>query len=218
MTNTTNPIILDTWIPTKWKDFRQIIDDPANKNLKAYYYHHHMRLEMLPVGFDHSKDHSLISLAINLFGIVRHLPINLLDNCSFRKVGIKEFQSDIAVYVKEKTRIIPQGTNIVNLNQYLSPDLVVEIAKTSFLDDIGTKRSLYESLDIKEYWVIDVENCKIIAYALKSDGSYKIKSSNLFFGLNLAILEEALRKSRHEDQSAIGQWLMTQFQKKDKSI
>ncbi|HAC62965.1 MAG TPA: Uma2 family endonuclease [Cyanothece sp. UBA12306] len=212
MTNTTTKITLDTWIPAKWEDFIQIINDPANEKLKAYYYHHHMRLEMLPVGFDHSKDHSLISLAINLFGILQNIPFNLLDNCSFRQVGIKEFQPDIATYVGEKTKIIPSGTNIVNLNQYSPPDLVVEIAKTSFLDDIGTKRSLYESLDIKEYWVIDVENCQIIAYSLQSEGSYKIQSSNVLSGLNLAILQEALSKSRQEDQSAIGRWLMTQFQ------
>jgi Uma2 family endonuclease len=212
MTTTQTQITLDTWIPAKWEDFLQIIDDPTNGKLKAYYYHHHMRLEMLPVGFDHSKDHSLLMMVIHLFGILHNLPLNLLDNCSFRKVGIKEFQPDIAAYIGKRSKIIPSGTNIVNLNQYETPDLVIEIAKTSLLDDIGTKRSLYESLDIKEYWVVDVENCQIIAYTLESNGSYQIQSSQVFLGLDLAILEEALRKSRQEDQSAVGRWLMTQFQ------
>lgn len=212
MTTTQIKIILDTWIPAKWEDFLQIVDDLTNEKLKAYYYHHHMRLEMLPVGFDHSKDHSLISLTINLFGILQNIPLNLLDNCSFRKVEIKEFQPDIAVYVGENTKTIPSGTNIVNLNQYSSPNLVIEIAKTSFLDDIGTKRSLYESLDIKEYWVIDVEKCQIIAYRLESEGSYRIQSSQVLSGLNFVILETALNKSRQQDHSTVGQWLMTQFQ------
>ena len=212
MTNTQTLMTLDTWIPAKWEEFLQIADDPANEKLKAYYYHHHMRLEMLPIGFDHSTDHSLIIVAINLFCILKNIPLKLADNCSFRKAGIKEFQPDIAAYVGEKAKIIPQETNIVDLNQYSPPDLVVEIAKTSFLDDIGTKRSLYESLDIKEYWVIDVKNCQIIAYCLESEGSYRIQSSNVFSGLNLVILEEALSKNRQEDQSAVGQWLMKQFQ------
>ncbi|MGK7946023.1 MAG: Uma2 family endonuclease [Microcystaceae cyanobacterium] len=213
MTTTKTKIILNTWIPAKWDDFLHIVDDPANGKLKAYYYHHHLRLEMLPVGFDHSTDHSLIIIAINLFGIVNNVPLKLADNCSFRKVGIKEFQPDIAVYLGERSTIIPSGTNIVNLDQYSTPNLVVEIAKTSLLDDIGTKRSLYESLDIKEYWVVDVENCQIIAYRLELNGSYKIQSSQLLSGLTFAILEEALKKSRQEDQSAVGRWLMTQFQK-----
>ncbi|MGK7955702.1 MAG: Uma2 family endonuclease [Crocosphaera sp.] len=213
MINTQTTIVLDQWIPTQWEDFLQIIDDPINEKLKAYYYHHHMRLEMLPVGFDHGSDHSLIIVAINLFCIVNHIPLRLSDNCSFRKGDIKEFQPDIAAYTGERANVIPSGTNIVNLNQYSPPDLVVEIAKTSFFDDIGTKRSLYESLDIKEYWVVDVENCQVIAYGLESQGSYKIQSSKVFSGLNLAVLEEALNKSRQEDQSTVGQWLMTQFQK-----
>lgn len=207
MTITQTPIILDTWIPTTWEDFLQITNDQANEKLKAYYYHYHMRLEMLPVGFDHS----LIIVAINLFSILHRIPLKLADNCSFRQTGIKEFQPDIAAYVGEQAKIIPSGTNIVNLNQYPSPDLVVEISKSSFLDDIGTKRSLYESLSIKEYWIIDVENCQVIAYHLTSEGSYRIKSSQVLSGLDLVILETALSKSRQEDQSAVGQWLMTQF-------
>jgi Uma2 family endonuclease len=212
MTTTQTKIILDTWIPAKWEDFLQIVNNPANDKLKAYYYHNHMRLEMLPVGFDHSTDHSLIIVAMNLLCIVNNIPLKLADNCSFRKVGVKEFQPDIAAYVGDRTKLIPSGTNIVNLDQYSPPDLVVEIAKTSFLDDIGVKRSLYELLDIKEYWVIDVENCQMIAYRLELEGSYKIQSSQVLSGLNLAILEEALHKSRQEDHSAVGQWLMTQFQ------
>ncbi|MCC5649018.1 Uma2 family endonuclease [Nostoc sp. XA013] len=48
-----------------------------------------------------------------------------------------------------------------------APDLVIEIAKTSLLDDLGTKRclatsrfasTLYEELGIAEYWVVDVQN------------------------------------------------------------
>ncbi len=85
-------------------------------------------------------------------------------------------------------------------------------SKTTFVDDIGTKRSLYESLEVGEYWIIDVENRQIIAYALTKEGSYRIHISQIFSELNLAILEEALRKSSQEDQSSIGQWLMTQFQ------
>ncbi|MDJ0731652.1 MAG: Uma2 family endonuclease [Crocosphaera sp.] len=212
MTTTQTKIVLDKWIPITWEDFLQITDDPANEQLKAYYYHHHMRLEMLPVGFDHSLDHSLIIVAINLFCILKNIPLQLADNCSFRKTNLKEFQPDIACYVGENAKIIPQGTNIVNLNQYSPPDLVVEISQTSFLDDIGIKRSLYESFGIKEYWVINVENCQIIAYTLEVEGSYRLQFSQVFSGLNLAILQEALSKSRQEDHSEVGQWLMTQFQ------
>ncbi|MDJ0659816.1 MAG: Uma2 family endonuclease [Crocosphaera sp.] len=212
MQNTKTLIPLDTWIPTKWSDFLEMIEDPAYEKKKAYYYHHSMRLEMLSVGFDHSRDHSMIIVAIHLFCILNNIPLTLADNCSYRKVGIKECQPDISCYIGTQANIIPQGTNIVNLDQYSPPDLVVEVAKTSFLDDIGTKRSLYESLNIKEYWIIDVQNRQIIAYTLEPKGSYLIQTSSVLLGLNLSILEEALRKNQQEDQAAVGQWLMQQFQ------
>lgn len=202
----------DTWIPIIWNDFIRIIEDPAYEKAKAYYYHHHMRLEMLPVGFDHSIAHSIIIVAINLFCILNTIPLSLADNCSYRKVGIRECQPDISCYLGDKSKIISPGTNIVNLNQYPSPDLVVEIAKTSLLDDLGIKRSLYEALGVREYWVIDVENTRIMAYQMQNKGSYQIERSQVLSGLDIAILEEALRQSHQSDQSAVGRWLMTQFQ------
>ncbi|MEH2279279.1 MAG: Uma2 family endonuclease [Nostoc sp.] len=97
-----------------------------------------------------------------------------------------------------KTQDIPAGRGIVNLDRYLAPDLVIEIAKTSLLDDLGTKRSLYEELGIAEYWVVDVQNSQIIAYAIAEQGSKRIQESQVFPGI--AILEEALRRSREINQ------------------
>ena len=58
----------------------------------------------------------------------------------------------------------------------------------------------------------NVENRQIIAYTLEPKGSYLIQTSQVLSGLNFAILEEALRKSQQEDQAAVRQWLMEQFQ------
>lgn len=212
MTNPQTLMATETWIPAKWGEFLQIIEDPAYEKGKTYYYHNHIRLEMLPVGFDHSTGHSIIIVALNLFCILRNIPVTLADNCSYRKAGISECQPDISAYVGTKAKIIPQGTNIVNLNQYPPPDLVIEISKTTLLDDLGTKRSLYESLGVREYWIVDLENNQIIAYQMENKGSYLINSSQVLSDLDLSLLEEALRQSRQSDQSVVGRWLMTQFQ------
>ncbi|UZQ54031.1 Uma2 family endonuclease [Trichothermofontia sichuanensis B231] len=79
----------DTWIPATWAEFLQIVDDPAYGKSKGYYCHGQMRLEMqVSVGFDHSQDHGVIALAINLYGILKGIPFTVLDNCSF---GSSEF-------------------------------------------------------------------------------------------------------------------------------
>jgi Uma2 family endonuclease len=100
----------------------------------------------------------------------------------------------------------------VNLDRYPSPNLVIEIAKSSLLDDMGAKRSLYEELGVAEYWVVDVQNAQVVAYAMADQGSKRIQVSLVLPRLAIAIVEEALRRSREMDQSQVGGWLLTQFQ------
>ena len=91
--------------------------------------------------------------------------------------------------------------------------MVIEIAEISLLDDLGTKRSLYEELGIAEYWVVDVQNSQIIAYAMAEQGSKRIQESQVLPGI--AILEEALRRSREINLSQVRAWLLNQFQQKE---
>ena len=203
---------LNTWVPTAWEDYLTQLNDPNNSQAKGYYHLGCMRLEMLPVGFDHSTDHSLLSLAINLFGIAKGLPLVIADSCTYRKINMRDCQPDLSVYVGENVTAVPKQTNIVNLNQYPPPNLTIEISKTTLLDDLGAKRSLYESLGVQEYWVVDVEKNEIIAYAMSQTGSHRIQTSNVLNGLSLSVLEMALTQSQTQDQTAIGSWLMAEFQ------
>jgi Uma2 family endonuclease len=204
--------ITETWIPTPWDEYLTQLNDPKYSQAKGYYHLGCMRLEMHPVGFDHSTDHSLLSLAINLYGIATGLPLTIADSCMCRKAGSRECQPDLSVYVGNAVTAIPKNTNIVNLNQYLPPNLAIEISKTTLIDDLGNKRSLYETIGIQEYWVVDVEKSIIMAYAMSNNGSHRIQESGILNGLALELLEVALQKSQTQDQSSIGSWLMGQFQ------
>jgi len=204
----------DTWIYTSWVDYEQLINNLLNEKTKSYYYKGYMRLEMAPVSFDHGKDHVVIIFAVTLFATIRGILATGLDTTTFRKTGIQDCQPDVAYYLRECAQSIPTGTGIVKLDLYPAPDLVIEIAKTSLLDDLGTKRSLYEDLGVAEYWVVDVQNAQIIAYAMADQGSKRIRESKVFPGLVIAILEEALRRSREMSQSEVGAWLLNQFQQK----
>jgi Uma2 family endonuclease len=202
----------DTWIYTSWADYEQIIINLPNEKAKSYYYKGYMRLEMAPVSFDHGKDHVVIIFAVTLFATIRGILATGLDTTTFRKTGIQDCQPDVAYYLRERAQSIPTGTGIIKLDLYPAPDLVIEIAKTSLLDDLGTKRSLYEDLGVAEYWVVDVQNAQIIAYAMADQGSNRIRESQVFPGLAIAILEEAFRRSREMSQSEVGAWLLNQFQ------
>ncbi len=211
---TAKPIqpISDIWMPVAWDEYKALVSNPTYEKTKCYYLNGHMRLEMPPVSHDHAERDATITLAVNLFGITQEIPFKVLGNCTYRKSGVAECQPDVSLYVGEQTHAVPFGTGIVHLETYPAPDLVIEVAMSSLFDDLSVKRFLYESLGVKEYWVVDVEKTQITAYAIVEGGSKPIRVSQVLPGLDLSIIEEALYRSRETDQSQVGAWLLKQFQ------
>ena len=108
---------------------------------------------MSPVGDDHARDRTSITLTTGLFAGLKDIPMNEIDNCTYRKTGFQDAQPDLSYYIGEKANSTPSGTTIVDLDTYPPPDLAIEIevANTSLTDDRGKKRLLYEDLNVKEY-------------------------------------------------------------------
>ena len=203
---------LDTWISAPWQEFVDIADSPDSTKLKSYYDKGKMRFEPMSTGSDHSKDHMTIIMSVGLFATLQGLPINGHNDCSFRKKGYTEFQPDASYYVGANADVIPWGTRIIDLDQYPLPDLVIEISDTSLADDLGAKRLQYEDLGISEYWIVNVQTMQIVAFAHGHDGSIRrIRESQVLTGLKMEVLEQALQRSRQENQSATTAWLMEQF-------
>ena len=188
-------------------------DDPAYNKAKCYYRNGQMRIETISVGPDYSRDNPIALFAINLFCTIKGISLNGLDNCSYRKTGVRECQPDVSYYIGETAQLAPSGSSIASLDVTPPPDLVIEVADSTLADDIGEKRLLYEELKVAEYWVADVQKSQIIAFAIIADnGSRRIFQSEVLPGLTIAVLEEALRRSRTEDQAQVGAWLLAQFQ------
>jgi Uma2 family endonuclease len=212
MTLLETQIPLETWLSAPWEEFVNIADDPTSAKRKSYYYNGRMRIEPMSTGSEHSNDHAIIIFALTLFATLRSIPIMAKDSCSYRKSSVQEFQPDVSYYVGEHVDAIPWGTRVVDLNLYPVPDLVIEISDTSIGDDKGEKRIQYEVLKISEYWIVDVKNLQIIAWEIAPDNSSRrIEVSKVLPGLPLATLAEALRRSRQENQTIVGSWLMEQF-------
>lgn len=201
----------DSWIAASWDEFLQAADNPDYDKAKFYYYQNHLRIEMSPIGNDHATDHSIVNSIIHLYAALKQVSIMSRDACSYRKVGQWEVQPDISCHVGENAMAIPYGTGIVDLAQYPPPDLVIEIANSSLSDDQGKKRLLYEELGVKEYWIVDVKASKILAFKVENQGSYQIRESLILPDLKLAILEEALQKTRQTNHGEVMRWLLTQF-------
>jgi Uma2 family endonuclease len=203
----------DTWVVATWDEYIQMIEDPAYKRARGYYRNGQMRIETMPVEPDPASDNTIITFAVNLFCTIKSISLTGLTNCSYRKTGIRESQPDVSYYIGEKAQLAPTGTSIANLDDVPPPDLAIEIADTSLSDDIGEKRLLYEELNVGEYWVIDVQKVQIIAFEIiGNNGSRRITQSQVLPGLEIALLQEALVRSRDADQAQVGAWLLSQFQ------
>lgn len=207
------PFLTDTWARATWDEYLGTIDDLAYPRAKGYYYDGRMKIEMARIGHDHAADNTVGSFAVNLFCGLKSIPTRGLTNCTYRKVGYRDAQPDISYYIGANSDIIPWGTTIVDLDQYPAPDLAIEIASTSISDDIGEKRLLYEDLQVKEYWVVDVQAVQILAFAIADQGSRRITKSQVLPGLAISLLQEAFQRTRQMNQSQVVNWLLAEFQK-----
>ncbi len=214
MSTVLNKIPTDTWIMTTWNEYLQETENPDRTKAKFYYNKGKLRIEMSPLGNDHASDHYILSHAIGLYAAFNNIELNGKDNCTYEKTGSKSAQPDLSFYIGTTVDAVPYGTTIIELDSYPPPTLVIEIANTSLGDDLGEKRLLYEDLEVQEYWIVDVKNVKIIAFAMEQEGSKRIKQSLVLPDLEIALLEEALRRTRQTNHSRVSAWLLEQFQKK----
>jgi Uma2 family endonuclease len=211
-----NPIatfIPNQWQTADWDTFVAIADDPAHAKSKCYYFESQMQVETMGVGPNHAIYNGLIYAAIVLYCALKQIQSRGLVNASYRKPDRTEAQPDISYYFNESAINIPDSNTIIDLETYPAPGLTIEIAATSLNEDLGTKRLLYESLGVKEYWVINVELNEILAFQILGiNGSQRIYESIVLPGLDLSVLEEALRSRKTCDDSQIMSQLLAQFQ------
>lgn len=208
MTSVLEQLQTDNWVEASWDEYSQAIENPAATKYRCYYHAGKMRIEAMPIGSDHADAHALLLFAVSLFATLRNLELTAKDNCSYRKVGQTEFQPDLSYYAGSNAAAIPKGTRIIDLDIYPLPGLVVEIADTTLADDQGAKRLQYETLGISEYWIVNVQTCEILAFAIANQGSRRIQESIVLTGLAIDFLQQTLKRSQEEGQTSARAWLL----------
>ncbi len=211
----------DTWVQATWEEFVAVCDQldgllkiPRLENAQCYYDSGWMRIETMGTGSGHGQDNTLLSQVVSLFGIVRNIRLKGFTNTSFRLLGLRECQPDLAFYVAEDIpeKFPPKTTELINVEIYGAPTLAIEISLFTLSDDLGQKRLLYERLGIREYWVVDVQSAMMIAFAVKDGGSWEIRESQVLPGLTMSTIESALRQNQTLDDTEVSRLLMQQFQ------
>jgi Uma2 family endonuclease len=202
----------DTWVPASWETYLVLCNRSDFEKARCYYDKGWMRFEMAALGPWHGRDNAVVLKVIGLFAGLKSIRSVELINTSFRKIGEREAQPDIAFYLGQGFQLPPRNNQPVEVEVYGAPQLAVEIASTTLGDDLGRKRLLYERLGVQEYWVVNVAMSEVVAFAVENGGSREIRESQVLPGLALSTVEEAMQRSQTEDDGALTRWLIQTFQ------
>ena len=161
--------------------------------------------------FRSAQDNGLLATTISFYGAIKNFSFVLFVNGSFRKSGERECQPDLAYYIGENIQRPTKNNQAVDVEVWGAPTLAIEISSTTLSDDLGNKRLLYERLGVSEYWVVNVQEAKMIAFEVANGGSRQIQASLVLPGLPMSLIEEALQRSQTEDDGPVSRWLIQQF-------
>jgi Uma2 family endonuclease len=209
-------LVTDTWVKASWEAFLSLADRPELEQARLYYDYGSLRIETMPIGSGHSRDNTLLSQTVSLYGAIKTIRLVSFTNGSFRKPGVQECQPDLAFYLGPDFQIPPKTSQPVDVDQFGAPHLAIEIASTTLSDDLGRKRLLYERLGVQEYWVVDVAAGEVVAFAVADRGSKQIRASQVLPGLAIDLVETVIQRSQTEEDGAINRWLLQVFQSQGK--
>lgn len=76
--------------------------------------------------------------------------------------------------VQPDITVVCDASKITNAGCVGAPDLIVEvISKSSVKKDLHQKYRIYETAGVKEYWIVNPEDCSLIIFTLTESGHYQ---------------------------------------------
>ncbi|MBP0016771.1 MAG: Uma2 family endonuclease [Cyanobacteria bacterium SBLK] len=211
-TKTTMP--LTEWKIASWKEYEAWRDAETRERVKLYYYQNRLLVEMGSEGINHSSISDLIAMLFFIwFSQQTSQTSNSFGGCLLEKAEQSSAAPDIVLYLGDDYPIWQPGERrYIDLDRWRIPDLVGEISDTTLADDLDEKKSLYASLGIPEYWVVDVVGRRVFAFRLQDNNQYReCRVSQSLAGLPIALLEQTLARLQDESNISAANWFATQI-------
>jgi Uma2 family endonuclease len=209
-------------VPSKrsatWDDYIEIRDrceaDPQDRSRIFFNKNLLWVKDMGWEGIIHSKVNSLFAMLVAFwFTVHPEQTAEFFGGCLLEKARFQSASPDFAVYVGEG---IPQWqpgeSRRINLNEWRVPDLVGEVADTTLAIDLDEMKQLYAAMGVPEYWVIDVQGRRVLAFRLQDDGYYEQCAESVALpGLKMELLEATLEQLQQGTNILAANWFMKQL-------
>ncbi|MGC8713979.1 MAG: Uma2 family endonuclease [Leptodesmis sp.] len=180
-----------------WQDYVAIRDNPDLDWRKIAFHQGWLLVDMGTEGPGHASFSDLITAIFFVWAFVHpEVVLQSYGRCLIEKPDTHACSPDLVLYKGVNIpKWKPGEARRIILDRYRLPDLVGGIADTTLGIDLDEQKQLYASLEIPEYWVIDVKGMRLFAFGLTPAGVYEaIQVSRVLEGLAIALVEQTLER------------------------
>ena len=214
------------WEVATWEDYlryRDVLpvsvgssDETELTEMRLFFNDGYLLVEMGNEGINHSRFNHLFTMLFAFWFASRQpeQPLDVLGGCVLEKPQKQAASPDIVLYIGGNSPQWKEGEpRRINLDEWRVPDLVGEIGDTTLATDLDEKKKLYAQLEIPEYWVVDIQGKRVLAFRLQENGKYcQCTVSQAVTGLPILLLEQTLLRLE-SDNFAAALWFSQQIAK-----
>jgi Uma2 family endonuclease len=215
-----SPDLSPQWQAATWEDYLaccQRAESEQAESFKIFFNQGYLFIDMGWEGIDHARFRELLTMIITFwFAAQPDAPVfDCLGGCIIEKPDQKAGAPDQVLYIGgDSPRWQTGEPRRINLRQWRVPNLVCEVSDTTLATDLDEKKQLYAALEIPEYWVIDVDGYRVLAFRLGNDGRYRqCAVSGALDGLAIALVEQAFARLSQGTNGSAALWFAQQLQK-----
>lgn len=207
-------LVFPEWKPGSWDDFIAYLDDPTFDDVKVFYHRGYLLVDRGYEGIKHASFNDLLTMIFYIwFSQQANQSFTSLSGCVIEKPKYQGASPDKILYIGENYPRWKEGEpRRINLEKWRVPDLVAEISDTILATDLDEKKQLYADLAIPEYWVIDIQGKRVLAFGLAQEGKYRqCEVSTVLMGLPIALLNATLQRLELQNNGAVALWFAEQI-------
>jgi Uma2 family endonuclease len=211
---TSPPVIIDRQSSATWEDYLHRVENPQCELERVFFNCGVMWVEdMGNEGINHARFNKLFTLILGFwFARLEDVKFELMGGCVLEKPKYQGAAPDEVVYIGGNAPRYQSGEpRRVNLNKWRVPDLAVEIADTTLASDLDEKKQLYLTLEVPEYWVVDIRGKRVLAFRLIYGKYQECIESVALAGLPIELLDRTLERM-DDDNGNVAMWFANQIQ------